>query len=91
MVSNFLVNLADSYPQAPAAGGTVRMRDAILDIKRVEQEANDLIFAYGIKIQDFIEEENKGRQNGDRDLTKFIMKVVNTAIGAVNSTEHDSR
>lgn len=36
MISDILVNLADSYPQAPAAGGTVRMRDAILDIKRVE-------------------------------------------------------
>lgn len=35
MISDIFVNLADSYPQAPAAGGTVRMRDAILDIKRV--------------------------------------------------------
>lgn len=59
MISDILVNLADSYPQAPAAGGTVRMRDAILDIKRVEEEANDLIFAFGIKIQECIDEEKK--------------------------------
>lgn len=84
-----LINLADNYPEAPAAGGTIRMRDAVLDIQRVEEEANDLIFASGIKIQDFIIKEKKENPRGTPNYTKFIMEVVNTAIKAANSTESD--
>lgn len=36
LMSDILVNLADNYPQAPASGGTPRMRDAIMDLNRVE-------------------------------------------------------
>lgn len=53
-MSDVLVNLADNYPQAPAAGGTPRMRDVIMDLNRVEDEENDLIFANGIKISDYV-------------------------------------
>lgn len=34
MMSEILVNLADNYPQAPAAGETPRMREAIIDLNR---------------------------------------------------------
>ena len=36
IVNNILVNAADNYPQAPVAGGTPRMKDAIIEINRVE-------------------------------------------------------
>ena len=36
MLNNILINLADNYPQAPVAGGTPRMKDAIIEINRVE-------------------------------------------------------
>ena len=29
ILQNILINLADNYPQAPASGGTPRMREAI--------------------------------------------------------------
>lgn len=35
-MSDILVNLADNFPQAPPSGGTPRMRDAIIDLNRVE-------------------------------------------------------
>jgi hypothetical protein len=38
ILSNILLNLADSYPQAPAVGGTPRMREAINDIDRTDDE-----------------------------------------------------
>lgn len=57
ILTSILVNLADSYPQAPAAGGTPRMREAILNIDRVEDEENDLIYANGIKIGDYMNVE----------------------------------
>jgi hypothetical protein len=34
ILNNILVNLADSYPQAPISGGTPRMREAINDVNR---------------------------------------------------------
>ncbi len=52
MMNDILINLADNYPQAPPSGGTPRMRDAILELNRVEDEENDLIFANGIKISE---------------------------------------
>ena len=57
---SILSNLADSYPQAPASGGTPRMRDVITDINRMDDEENDLIFTAGIKISDYLDIENKG-------------------------------
>ncbi len=53
-MSDILVNLADNYPQAPPSGGTPRMRDAIIDLNRVENEENDLIFANRIEIGQYI-------------------------------------
>lgn len=50
-LSTILANLTDNYPQAPASGGTPRMREAILEINRVEDEENDLIYANGLKIE----------------------------------------
>ena len=36
IISNILINLADSYPQAPASGGTPRMREVITEVNRVD-------------------------------------------------------
>ena len=36
IVHNILINLADSYPQAPASGGTPRMREVITEVNRVD-------------------------------------------------------
>jgi hypothetical protein len=36
ILSNILLNLADSYPEASASGGTPRMREVINDINRVD-------------------------------------------------------
>lgn len=84
LLSTILLNLTDNYPQAPASGGTPRMRDAILDINRVDEEENDLIYANGIKITDFINAHKDG-------YTQFIMEVINTAIRVVGSNEGDDR
>jgi hypothetical protein len=54
MVSNACLNLADLYPQAPPSGGTPRMREAISDINRVDDEANEFTFANNIKMADFL-------------------------------------
>ena len=54
MVNNILLNTADNYPQAPASGGTPRMRDVITDVNRVDNPDNDLIFNSGIKIKDYV-------------------------------------
>ena len=60
ILHNILINLADSYPQAPASGGTPRMREAINEVNRVDDEENDLIHTCGIKISDFLQVENQG-------------------------------
>ena len=49
-----LINLADNYPQAAAAGGTPRMRDAITSINRVEDEEMDFLVTKNIKISDYL-------------------------------------
>jgi hypothetical protein len=35
MLTNILINLADSYPQAPISGGTPRMREVITEVNRL--------------------------------------------------------
>lgn len=35
-ITEIMINLADNYPQAPASGGTPRMREVITDVNRVE-------------------------------------------------------
>lgn len=47
-MNEILVNLADKYPQA------LRMRDSIIDYNQVEDEENDLIFADGINVKQYI-------------------------------------
>jgi hypothetical protein len=44
ILTEVLINLAESYPQAQAqaSGGTPRMRKAITDVNRTEDEDNDL-------------------------------------------------
>jgi hypothetical protein len=54
MLNNIILNLADSYPQAPAAGGTPRMKETITEVNRVDNHENDLIYTSGIKISEFL-------------------------------------
>ena len=60
ILHNILINLADSYPQAPISGGTPRMREMITEVNRADDEENDLIWTSGIKISDYLEVKNKG-------------------------------
>ena len=55
MLTDILINLADSYPQAPISGGTPKMKDVITEINRVDDEENDFIFTSGIRIGEFME------------------------------------
>ena len=61
ILSNILVNLADSYPQAAASGGTPRMREAITEVNRSDDIENDFIFNADIKIGDYLAEGGTAR------------------------------
>jgi hypothetical protein len=92
ILSNILINLADSYPQAPASGGTPRMREAINEVNRVDDEENDFIFTSGIKIGDHLKmTEDKIDFDVIDDYTEFIMKVINSAIQVTQENKEDSR
>lgn len=79
-LNDILTNLADSYPQAPASGGTQRMREAITELNRVQDEENDLIYASGLEIRE---------QGGD--YTKFVMEVINAALRVTQSSQEDHK
>ena len=49
-----MVNLADYYPQAPITGGTLRMKEVINEVNRVDDEANDLILSNDIRIDKYL-------------------------------------
>ena len=66
MVNNILINTANNYPQAPASGGTPKMRKVITAVDRSDNPDNDLILLSGIKIKDFVEVE--------RDVNYTIIK-----------------
>jgi hypothetical protein len=54
MITNILVNLADSYPQAAASGGTLRMKEVIKEVNRVNDQYNDFIYNNGIDIGKYV-------------------------------------
>ena len=54
MLRNILINLADNFPQAPASGGTPRMKEVINEVLRSNNEENDLIFANNLKIKEYL-------------------------------------
>jgi hypothetical protein len=95
MLGDVMVNLADYYPQAAAAGGTPRMRETITEVNRAEDEENDLIFANKINICKYlsISTDDFGREvidlEGKEDYTGFVMDVINTAIKATQSSSED--
>jgi hypothetical protein len=97
LLSTILVNLADSYPQAPASGGTPRMREVISDIDRVDDEQNDFIFTSGIQLADFLKLTNPDTPNEKilfdeiEDHTEFIMHVLNAAIEITQDNKQDAR
>ena len=88
ILDNILINLADSYPQAPISGGTPRMREAINEVNRVEDEQNDFLYTSGIKIRDYLEDD-KPRQ--DEDYTQFIMRVINAIIEVTHDNSDDAK
>ena len=54
MLVNIFINLQDHYPQAPATGGTQKMRSVIQQVNKVDDQENDLIYGNKIKINDGI-------------------------------------
>ena len=77
-----LESILEHYPQAPAAGQTARMRDAIINVNRAEDEANDLILNRDIRIEKYLNlDQNKTEiMNQYENYTGFIMEVINSAI-----------
>ena len=65
ILNNILVNLADMYPQAPPSGATPRMRQAITQVNRSDDDKNDFIFANRIKISDYVSIKRKKAEKGD--------------------------
>ena len=65
ILTNILANLADSYPQAAASGGTPRMRDAITEVNRIDDAENDFIYNSNIRIGDYLDEDGTPREDGD--------------------------
>jgi hypothetical protein len=59
-----LINLADSYPQAPPAGGTPRMREILTEVNRVDDDQNDFIYTSDIKISDYMTLKKEKNQEG---------------------------
>ena len=66
ILHNILINVADSYPQAPISGGTPRMREVITEVNRIEDEENDLIWNSGIKISDFLDVKDIGSRTDEK-------------------------
>ena len=68
-LNNILINLADCYPQAPAAGGTPRMREVITEVNRQDDQENDFFFTSGlfkkIIFEKFLTFKTELNQNGE--------------------------
>ena len=91
---NILVNLAGWYPQAPSSGATLRMREAITEINREDDEENDFFFTSGLiervnfdKFLTFKKEVNEDGEEVKRldlgeegDYVELIMETINTSI-----------
>ena len=54
-MKNIVVNLADYYPQTPITGGTLKMKEVINEVNRVDDEANDLILSNDIQIANYLD------------------------------------
>jgi hypothetical protein len=101
MLAHTLSNLADLYPMAAPSGGTLRMRNIINEVNRVDDEENDFIYCNGIKISDHLKlgDHYSGDSNNDRkilfseegDYTAFIMKVINAIIEVPQDNREDKR
>ena len=58
-MKDILVNLADYYPQAPITGGTLRMKEVINEVNRVDDDANDLLLSNDIRIDKYLKLETE--------------------------------
>ena len=106
ILNNILINLADSYPQAPISGGTPRMREIITQFNRQDDEGNDFFTTSGFeerfdfkKCLTFKREKNEDGEEVDKldlgedegDYIEFIMKTINTAIHITHDSKDDER
>ena len=89
ILSNILVNLADNYPQAPASGGTPKMKEAITEVNRTDNPENDFIYNANIKIGTYL--GKGGIPRDDADYTEYIMRVIDEAIQIAQLSKLDSR
>ena len=99
MLYNVLSNIADQFPQAPPAGGTPRMREAITEVNRMNDWKNDSIHANGIDIQKYLELTKEHKLWGyyyyihpnNEDYIGFIMEVINKIITVTQDSTDDYR
>lgn len=93
ILKDILINLADHYPQAPSTGGNTRLKEAVMDINRADDEKHDFFITEGIKISEYMDCNNRGKKvpREDGDYTPFVMKVFNSIIEATQNSETDSR
>jgi hypothetical protein len=103
ILAHILSNLADLYPMATPSGGTLRMRNIIHEVNRVDDEENDFIYCNNIKISDYLTlgdlhlnntDNSQGREiqfSEEGDYTEFIMKVINTIIEVPQDNCQDAR
>jgi hypothetical protein len=54
ILNNILVNLAGSYPRAVSSGVSLRLKNAIEEINRRDDEENDILLSSNIKISEFL-------------------------------------
>jgi len=69
-----LQNLIAYYPQSPPTGASPKMKNAILNIDRIDNEELDFLMTHKLKIL----------KQKDGDFTEFIMKVMNKVIELPN-------
>jgi hypothetical protein len=81
ILAHTLSNLADLYPMAAPSGGTLRMRNIINEVNRVDDEENDFIYCNKITVQ----------YSEDDDYTAFIMRVINAIIEVPQDNREDKR
>ena len=91
---NILINLAGCYPQAPSSGATLRMREAITEINREDDEENDFFFTSGliktVSFEKFLTFKKDINENGEEvrrldlgpegDYVEIIMETINATI-----------
>jgi hypothetical protein len=71
IIDNILINLADSYPRAPASGGLSRMEKVINGVNMVDDKS-DLIYANNLRIKDSL----TAKKDKEFNLSSLNMRTV---------------